>query len=77
MEEVLPKLSELDHDSYQRLKKMVLDVSLLNTKKYKVWINPEKGVVPFPAPWCHRYWKGAFRSPSTMVGQLTTEEVYN
>ena len=26
-------------ESYQRLKKMVLDATLLNTKDYKVWIK--------------------------------------
>ena len=39
---------------------------LLNIQNNKVWIkskciNPEKGVVPFPRPWCSSYWKGSLR----------------
>ena len=34
-------------ESYQRLKKMVLDTALLNTQYYK-WSNPGNGVVPSP-----------------------------
>ena len=42
-------------ESYKRLKKMVLDASLLNTQHYKVqtngkWSNPGKGVAPFSTP---------------------------
>ena len=45
-------------------KKMVLDAYLFNTRYDTVWIKgkwstPEKGVVPFPTPWCSRYWKGS------------------
>ena len=47
---------------------MVLDVSLLNTQRYKVWIrvkwnNPGKGVAPSPTPWCNSYrkWKPSSR----------------
>ena len=50
--------------SYQRLKKMVLDNSLLNTQNYKVWVkwlNPGKGVAPSPTPWCSSYWKRSLR----------------
>ena len=50
---------------YQRLKKMVLDSSLLNTQHYKVRngsrvkkSNPGKGVAPSPTPWCSSYRKG-------------------
>ena len=35
-------------ESYQRLKKMVLDISLLNTQHYKVWI---KGQVEQSREW--------------------------
>ena len=47
-------------ESYQNLKKMVIDTSLLNTQQYKVWIkgkmiNPRKGVAPSPTPWCSSY----------------------
>ena len=42
---------------------MVLDVSLLNTQHYKVWIkdkwsNPGKGVASSSTPWCWSYCKG-------------------
>ena len=58
-------------ESYQRLKKWYL----FNAQHYKVqikdkWSNPTKGVVPFPTPSCSGYWKGAFQSPLTMIGQL-------
>ena len=50
-------------ESYQRLKQMVLDASLLNTQHYKVWIKskgntPGKGVAPSPTPQYSSYWKG-------------------
>ena len=53
-------------ESYQRLEIMALDVSLLNTKHYKVqikskWSNLGKGVVCSFTPWCSRYWKGCLR----------------
>ena len=61
-------------ESYQKLKKMVLHPSLLNTRHYKVWIkgkgsNPRKGIAP--SPWCRSYSKGAFGSPHTTASQLT------
>ena len=39
----------------QKIQKMVLDISLLNTQNYEVCIksklrNPVKGVVPYPTP---------------------------
>ena len=45
-----------------KTQKMVLDVSLLNTQHFKVWIkgkwsNSGKGVVPSSIPWCRSYWK--------------------
>ena len=51
---------------------------LFNTQHYKVWIkskwsNPGKGVAPFPTLHVVAIEKRAFRSSSTMVGQL----VYN
>ena len=47
-----------------KTQKMVLDVALLNTWHYKVWIkgkvgNPEKGVAPSPTSWCSSCWKGS------------------
>ena len=53
-------------ESYQRLKKMLLDISLLNTRQYKVrlkdkWSNLGKGVAPSPTLQYSRYWKGDFR----------------
>ena len=59
-----------------KTKKMVLDAYLLSTQHYNVRI---KGKVEqsweknraFPIPWCSRYWKGAFRSPSTKVANFT------
>ena len=49
-----------------KIKKMVLDASLLNTQHYKVqikdkWSNPGKGVAACPIPWCCRYWRGSFQ----------------
>ena len=43
-----------------KTQKMVIDVSLLNTKHYKVqiksmWSNPGKLVVPSPTPRCSTY----------------------
>ena len=53
-------------ESYQRLKKMALDASLLNTQHYKVWIKgkveqPREGVAPSHTPWCSSYRKGSLR----------------
>ena len=53
-------------ESYQRLKKMVLDAPLLNTQNYKVWIKGKvelsrKGVAPCPTPLCSSYRKGNLR----------------
>ena len=53
-------------ESYQRLKKMVLDASLLNTQHYKVRIKGKveqsrEGVAPSPTPWCSSYRKGSLR----------------
>ena len=53
-------------ESYQRLKKMVLDASLLNTQDYKVRIKGKvkqlrEGVAPSPTPWCSSYRKGSLR----------------
>ena len=61
-------------ESYQRLKKMVLDASLLYTQHYKIWVKGKVeqsrerssallGVVAIG--------KGAFGSPSTMVAKFT------
>ena len=49
-------------ESYQRLKKIILDASLLNTQHYKVqikskWSNLGKIVAPFSIPWCSSNWK--------------------
>ena len=61
---VLPMVSETKVQSqvksYQRLKKIILDNSLLNTQHYKVWIkgkwrNPGKGGELFPTPWYSSY----------------------
>ena len=55
-------------ESYQRLLKMVLDASLLNTQHDKVqikgkWYHPGKGVPPSSTPQCSSYWKGNLRIP--------------
>ena len=47
-----------------KTQKMVLDVTLLNTQRYKVrikvkWSNPGKGVAPSPTPWCSSCRKGS------------------
>ena len=49
-----------------KIKKMVLETSLLNIQHYKIWIkgkmsNPGKGIVPSAAPQCSSYWKESFR----------------
>ena len=59
-----------------KTQKIVLDASLLNTQYYKVqirgkWSNPRKGVAPSLTCRGSSYWKGAFRLPFTMVGQLS------
>ena len=47
-------------ESYQRLKKMILDASLLNSQHYKIGI---KGKVEqsTPTPQCSSYWKGSLQ----------------
>ena len=47
--------------SYTEDSKIVLDATLLNTQRYKIWIkgkwsNPGKRVAPSPTPQCYRYW---------------------
>ena len=47
-----------------KTQKVILDVSLLNTQHYKIWIkgkwsNPGNGVESFPTPWYSSYWKGS------------------
>ena len=49
-------------ESYQWLKKILLDAFLINTQYYKVWIkdkwsNPGKEVVLSPTPRWNSYWK--------------------
>ena len=51
-------------ESYQRLKKIILDASLLNTQHYKIRIKgkveqSKEGVAPSPTPWCSSYRKGS------------------
>ena len=53
-------------ESYQRLEKMVLDASLLNTQHFKVRIKGKvepsrEGVAPSPTSWCSSYRKGSLR----------------
>ena len=53
-------------ESYQRLKKMVLDASLLNTQHYKVRIKGKveqsrERISALPTHWCSSYRKGSFR----------------
>ena len=68
-------------ESYQRLKKMVLDIALLNAQHYKIWI---KGKVEqsrersnaFPAPRCSRYWKGSLRLTLDWGRQLIYIYIY-
>ena len=50
--------------SYQRLKIMVLDTSLLNTQQYKVRIKAKmeksrERSSALPTPRCRSYWKGS------------------
>ena len=61
--------------------KMVPDTSSLNTRQYKArirvkWSNPGKSVVSSPTPWCGRYWKGAFGSPTTTATNFTYFNLY-
>ena len=63
-------------ESYQRLKKMVLDASLLNTQHYKVRIKGKveqsrEGVAPPLHLGVVAIEKGAFGLPSTMVANFT------
>ena len=66
-----------------KTQKMVLDASLLNTQHYKVrikgkWSNPGKGVASSTTTWplgVLTIEKGAFGSPSTTVGQLTSSSL--
>ena len=49
-----------------KIKKIVLDTSLLNRQHYNVriknkWSNPGKEVVPSPIPQSNSYWKGKLR----------------
>ena len=58
-----------------KTQKMVVGVSLLNTQHFKVrikgkWSNPGKGVSPSLHLSVVAVEKGAFGSPSTIVGQL-------
>ena len=53
-------------ESYQRLKKMLLDAALLALSAIKwgsrvKWSNPGNGVAPSPTPRCSSYWKGSLR----------------
>ena len=60
-------------DSYQRLKKIVLDASLLNPQHYKVRVKCSsrgKGVAPFPTLRCNSSWKGSLRVPINYGRQL-------
>ena len=66
-------------ESYQRLKKMVLDASLLDTQRYKVRIKGKvkqsrEGVAPSPTPWCSSYRKGSLRVTLDYGRQLTLLE---
>ena len=61
-------------ESYQTLKKMVLDATLLNTQHYKVrvkWSNPGKGVAPSLHFSVVAIEKGAFGSPLTKFANFT------
>ena len=60
-------------ETYQRLKKMVLDASLLNTQHYEAqskakWKNPGKEVAPSTTSRYSSYTKGSLVSLSTTVG---------
>ena len=62
-------------ESYQRLKKMVLDASLLNTQHYKVRIKGKveqsrEGVAPSPTHWCSSYQKGSLQATLDYGRQL-------
>ena len=67
-------------ESYKRLKKMVLDATLLNTQHYKIRIkvklsNPGNGVAPSPTLGVVAIEKGAFGSPTTTVANNNLYEV--
>ena len=65
-------------ESYQRLKKMVLDASLLNTQHYKVQIkgkvkqSRERSSTPHTHFGVVAIQKVAFESPLTTVGNFTS-----
>ena len=53
-------------ESYQRLKKWYLmppclTLSIIRYRSRVKWGNSEKGVAPFPTPWCSSYRKGSLR----------------
>ena len=63
-------------ESYQRLKKwdLIPPCLTLSINRYGSrvkWSTSGKGIAPSSKPRCSSYGKGAFRLPSTMVGQLT------
>ena len=67
--------------TYQRLKKMIFDVSLFNTQHYKVRIkdkgsNPGKRLAPSLQLAVVAIEKGTFGSPLTTVSQLTKQYIY-
>ena len=62
----LGNLGSIPSRVIRKIKKMVLDASLLNTQYYKIqvkgkWTNPEKEVVIYPIPQCSSYWKGSLQ----------------
>ena len=75
-------LGELDSIPGQvipKTQKIVFDNSLLSTQHYIVWIkgkwnNPGKGVMPSPTPEIIE--KRAFKSPLTLISQLTDIFIY-
>ena len=63
--------------SIPKTQKMILDISLLNAKHYKVriklkWSYSRKGAASFPTPQCCSYWKGSPRLRSPTLLLLTT-----
>ena len=49
---------------------LCLTLSIIRYGLRVKWVNPWKGVAPYPTIWCSSYQKGAFGSPSTTVANF-------
>ena len=61
-------------ESYQRLKKWYLmppclTLSIMRYRSMAKWVNPGKGVVPSPTPWCSSYRKGGLQDTIDYINE--------